>query len=442
MKWRDAAGMAWQNLRQSRLRMALTILGVVVGIASLVCMFAFGLGMQHMATEQLTRNTMGNTISVFPMFRFEEDGDGGEEPPQTRIPLDDQALEKIRSFPGVARVSPVIHFPLRVDTAKGPQQLFGRTFAQGEATPGRLEFAAGSLGIPGTENRVVIGQWMLKKLGLPPLPAQAIGKELKLRFISPTRIAASFLGDGSLGQVEETVPFTVVGVLKKDDSFIQNSLQRTEIMIPLEQAKRLGLHLILSLGGSGRSQRGNFYTMAEVTVTDPNLLPAIEEKIGKLGLRAVSLQSILKEMNVFFLIFNSVLGAIGSIALIVAGLGIVNTMIIAVLEKRKDIGIMKSVGASRGAIRKQFFTEAAIVGFSGGLLGELLGWSVSKGVDAVVIHFIRQQAHGPVPDSFFHFPLWLLVCCLGFAVAVALVSALYPAARAAKLNPVDALRYE
>lgn len=160
----------------------------------------------------------------------------------------------------------------------------------------------------------------------------------------------------------------------------------------------------------------------------------------RLGLRAVSLNSILKEMNVFFLIFNSILGAVGSIALVVAGIGIVNTMIIAVLERRKDIGIMKSVGASRGDIRKQFFMAAAWIGFAGGALGELLGWGVASVVNLVALHFIRQQ--GPAPDTLFHYPAWLIAGCVVFAVLVALVSALYPASRAARLNPVDALRYE
>lgn len=439
MKWRDASKLAWADLSQSRLRSALTVLGVMVGIASLICMFAFGLGMQKISTEHVTRNNARNVITAFPMPPFLQDPD--ERPSTPPPPLDEALLDRMRRLDGVAGVTPVINFPARATGPKGPFRLTGRTVSvPGDLRGERFPLDAGAFFTSNAEDAVIVHPDLLPRLGLPREPPAGVGGVLRLRLTSPARLAATVAAGGNPAEAEEEVPLRVAGVLKKGEEVFENPLRRTDILLPLDTARRLGLHQLNALGGLGRMAGGSLYTLVEITVADPARLPVVQEQVEKMGLRAVSLHSILKEMNVFFLVFNSVLGAVGSIALVVAGIGIVNTMIIAVLERRKDIGIMKSVGASRGDIRRQFFMAAAWIGLTGGILGELLGWGVASVVNFVALHFIRQQ--GPAPETLFHYPAWLIAGCIGFAVLVALVSALYPASRAARLNPVDALRYE
>jgi putative ABC transport system permease protein len=166
----------------------------------------------------------------------------------------------------------------------------------------------------------------------------------------------------------------------------------------------------------------------------------VEKAIQDMGFRTISLGSILEELNKLFIIMDSVMGAIGSVSLLVACLGIVNTMIIAVLERRKEIGIAKSVGARRRDVKKQFFVEGAIIGFLGGVGGIVLGWVVSQAINFGLNLYIKQQ--GVKPQVLFAFPPWLLMAAVLLAMGVSLASALYPASRAARLDPVESLRYE
>jgi putative ABC transport system permease protein len=135
-----------------------------------------------------------------------------------------------------------------------------------------------------------------------------------------------------------------------------------------------------------------------------------------------------------------VLAALGMIALFVAGLGIINTMTMSILERTAEIGLMKAVGASDGQIRAVFMIEASVIGFLGGLSGLVLGWLASIVVNRIVNIFLARQNIPFV--HYFHYPLWLCLGAVAFAVAVSLLAGLYPARRATRIDPVKALRHE
>jgi putative ABC transport system permease protein len=124
----------------------------------------------------------------------------------------------------------------------------------------------------------------------------------------------------------------------------------------------------------------------------------------------------------------------------VASLGIINTLVMAILERRREIGIMKALGASDRDVRRLFFAEAGAMGFLGGLLGVGLGWAIGHAINFGANVWLRRQDFPP--EKIWSFPWWLVAGAIGFAVLVSLVSGLYPASRAAKLDPVQALRYE
>jgi len=145
-------------------------------------------------------------------------------------------------------------------------------------------------------------------------------------------------------------------------------------------------------------------------------------------------------MRIVFAIFDTFLGVFGSLALAVASLGIVNTLVMAILERRREIGIMKALGASDRDIKQIFFAEAGAMGLAGGALGVLLGWGIGRIIDfGTNIWLARQE----LPEQHIWLvPWWLVAAALAFSVLVSLAAGLYPAARAAKLDPVQALRYE
>jgi putative ABC transport system permease protein len=159
-----------------------------------------------------------------------------------------------------------------------------------------------------------------------------------------------------------------------------------------------------------------------------------------MGLGTWSLLDASRNLQRFFAILDAFLGIFGSLALIVASLGIVNTLVMAILERRREIGIMKAIGASDADVRGLFFAEAATMGALGGMLGVFIGWLIGRIINIGTNVYLSRQS---LPtETFWAVPWWLVVSAIAFGLIVSLVSGLYPASRAAKLNPVEALRYE
>lgn len=442
MRWKDGARLAISNLRQTPLRTALTTMGVVIGIGTLVCMFAFGLGIQRLSTEQARRYNTLNTIQVlasgFPMGR-EARTRKGPPPPA----LDDAAVAAIRKVSGVGMVTPVVQFPMELKRGAKTATVLGRSFSTtGDSAASLFQLSLGAFFSSPRAYEMVVQEDLPASLGFPDARS-ALGQEITLAFYAPEVGSSQAPGPvfPTFSVQKKEIPLRVVGIIKKQEGLFGESLLRSDFLIPLETARELGLHRLVGLQGMFRNP-GNFstYTMLEVRAKTNREAPQAEERIGKMGFRTISFNSILKEMNQFFLVMDAILGAVGSISLVVAALGIVNTMIIAVLERRKEIGIMKAVGASRGDIKQLFFMEGSVIGAMGGLLGFLLGWSMARAINAGLNIYIRQQ--GGKPEILFAFPLWLIWAATGFALLVSLAAALYPAARAARLDPVEALRYE
>ncbi len=158
-------------------------------------------------------------------------------------------------------------------------------------------------------------------------------------------------------------------------------------------------------------------------------------------LQAQSLQSILDLAARIFAVLQTMLASVGVLALFVASLGVVNTMIMAIYERTREIGVMKATGAAPGDIRRLFMAEAALMGVIGGILGVISGGLLGKGVDRLAHWYLANQKITNVgPLSIV--PPWLALGALVFAILVGILAGLYPAARAARLDPVAALRYD
>ncbi len=189
-------------------------------------------------------------------------------------------------------------------------------------------------------------------------------------------------------------------------------------------------------GGSGKPT----YAALTIRVKNPKDVLQVEDAIKKLGFNAFSLLDAARSLRLVFTVFDLFLGLFGSLALTVASLGIINTLVMAILERRREIGVLKALGATDGDVRSLFFAEAGAMGLLGGLFGVTLGWLIGQALTWGTTIYLRRQDLPAVKISYV--PWWLAASAIVFAVIVSLIAGLYPAARAARLNPVEALRYE
>jgi ABC-type antimicrobial peptide transport system permease subunit len=183
------------------------------------------------------------------------------------------------------------------------------------------------------------------------------------------------------------------------------------------------------------------YDAAVIRVTDPVMLTSVRQRLGELGFGSFSIVDQLDQIRTVFLIIDSVLGLLGGISLLVASFGIANTMIMSILERTREIGIMKAIGAEDREIKLIFFVEAAVIGVAGGVLGVLLAWGVDALANRLAYRFILKPQGASFID-FFSLPPYLSVGAILFALVVSIIAALYPAARAARIDPVRALRHD
>src|SRR5206468_2482091 len=169
-------------------------------------------------------------------------------------------------------------------------------------------------------------------------------------------------------------------------------------------------------------------------------IQGVQEAIKKMGFNTFSIVDATRSLRRFFAVLDLFLGIFGSLALAVASLGIMNTLVMAIMERRREIGIMKAIGASDGDVKKLFFFEAGAMGLLGGALGVILGWIIGKVINFGTNVYLQNQ--DLPPENLWYLPIKLVLFALVFAVGMSLASGLYPASRAAKLDPVKALRHD
>jgi putative ABC transport system permease protein len=290
--------------------------------------------------------------------------------------------------------------------------------------------------------------------------ADAIGQTLEL--LEPVAGGQSSGGDSKsagagddadVGDVAVARTYRIVGVLKGESggNRFNGMMPIANIYLPLPMARawkdehldeQSKIALALARKNGAVSGHNNFsYTTAVIRVADPVALDAVRKRITELGFGSFSFMDEFKQARVWFLIINSALGLLGGISLLVASFGIANTMLMSILERTREIGIMKAIGAEDREIKLIFFAEAAALGFIGGTIGALLAWGIENAANRLAYRFLLQP-HGAAYVDFFALPPYLWLGALALAVLVSIAAALYPASRAVRIDPVAALRHD
>ena len=440
MTFRDTLGLAVRNLGQSKLRTALTTLGVSIGIASLSGMVSLGVGLQDQFVDRFTRSGMFDSVNVLPGSARVTIGPGGrgrgpvpfgqrevsraEAGPAKEI--NDETLAELAALEQVREVYPSMRIPMQVK--HGDRSEFATVSSVPMSARGEGMYQSISHGrffANDDEAACMLSLDYAKRMN-DANPGSLIGQQLTLSYAVAAPPAPA---PPPPHRAESTC--AIVGIVERETGpFAGVGGQVSGVMVPLGKAKEMW---------AGRGLRRT-YPAAVVKVRSPQATQDVQEQIRTVGFSAFSLNDMLQGAKRAFLILDIVLALIGSIALAVSSLGIMNTMVMSILERTREIGIMKAIGGSDGDVRRIFLIEASAIGFLGGLAGVALGWVVGRAINFGANVYIQQQ--GGTAGNLFSLPFWLIGAAIGFSIAVSLIAGSYPAARAAKLDPIAALRHD
>jgi putative ABC transport system permease protein len=488
MSFYDLLLLSIRNVREAKLRASLTTMGVIVGVAMIVTMMSFGLGLQRNTIQRFKDLDLFNEMTIFGQTASSliaaqqknsnananteqpdrsRDARGRPDKPPEKI-LNDAAIEEIAKIPGVVSVEPSIFFNAYVrSNGRALIQNIGGALVPNPATRFK-EFAAGGMMNKFDAEEVVVDEEFVRDFGFAK-PSDAIGKTVD--FLAPPEKKAdeedevpNFFGIPLEGNSNDaTAPadalvtrtYHIVGVLKSEDESgrrrFRGLMPTAGLYISLPDARSWRekyrdnlsqIALELARGSGALKEKESIdYGSAVVRVSDPAAMPEVRKKITELGFGSFSIMDQLDEIRLVFIIINSALGLLGGISLLVASFGIANTMIMSILERTREIGIMKAIGAEDREIKLIFFIEASVIGFAGGVIGVLCAWGIDALANRLAFRFILKPQGASYVD-FFALPPYLWIGAIVFAVLVSIVAALYPAARAARIDPVRALRHD
>src|SRR5215472_52270 len=458
--------LAGRNLREAGLRNSLTTLGIGVGVASLVAMVSLGVGLQRLFNQALGRSGLFDSVFVTQRqdIRGTRLAQGDLTPPK---PLDDAARQSFEKVQGVQEVYSyfIAMGEFRLEDTRPEDSHFsvvGGLPPSARNSEAFDDFQGQFFSSEDAPEAIILADFGRLLLDLPTEPANSeksltpdqveklLGKNLILRFgqrSNDTPPGAAAQGDpagdtSAFNVVRKEQDLKIVGIVNNEPyRGFGGGPGRRAVLLPVAFAESLNMmqpNDVRSLISAGQGRR---YNSLVVRVKKSQDVPRVEEQVKKLGFNAFSIHDASQYITKVFRFVDMFLVIFGSLALAVASLGIVNTLVMAVLERRREIGIMKALGASDGDVKRIFFVEAGCMGTFGGALGASLGWLIGRAINFGTNIYLETWVDTK-PQNFWYVPLWLALAAIGFSVVVSLSAGLYPASRAAKLDPVQALRHE
>ena len=461
MKWIDLLRMSSVSLKRRKLRTFLTILGVVIGTASIVVMISLGLGMQRATYQQVAEN--GSLTSIEVTGSTDEYSRLSEKNSHEKKYITDDTIKMLNNLEHVELASPVF----RIDGTMLKGKYEGNVSIVG-MTPEALkreniELEAGgklpeenSTNLEAVYGNTVITDFTEKGSGRGYWEN---GEYAQIDFMKDTLFLIldqkNYEGSQSRGELLEKKEEEANAAAKPAKKYIVEgcavaaggpdvySSYSSNVYCDLKT-----LINILKKEFRGRAIPGQpatktgkpysffTYSSAKVHVDDLKNVETVSKTIRDLGYQVESNVDFMNSMKKQFVIVQAVLGGIGAVSLLVAAIGITNTMMMSIYERTKEIGVIKVLGCSLKNIKRMFLLEAAFIGFFGGFLGNILSFVISFGINRIagLASIFSEGA------AISYIPVWLVVVSIGFAILVGMAAGFFPALRAMRLSPLEAIR--
>jgi ABC-type antimicrobial peptide transport system permease subunit len=442
LKWKDYIRLGWDQLARRKVVTALCALGIAIGSSSIIVALAFGESLAHYSTQQMNSFMKMDEITVNPGYIPPPSGEGEG----TSVPVSSQMLDLIRTFPGVQSVASfntLNYYSFTVDeTKQGDMELIATDLAA--LKPFGYELQQGSLSE--LDQTVVIDYAVTFDLYdertariqmmLNGSSDRFNGEQAPISFpLYQKTILINQTIQSSDGNVHTaSFPLRVVGVLQKPDTPVNNYRHQKKAYISHHTAELLKQ----AFSGANEENRGDSYEQTIIKVLDVKSIPTIEALISKIHLSSNSNLYRQDEIKQEFAIVRLIFAGVGLFVLFVASLSIVVAMTMATHQRRRQIGIMKVLGANLSQIRNMFMIESMLLGFLGGAIGILLSYWVIWTINIVLVRFSGQG----VDSEILFISLWILPVGLLFAVMTGVLSGLYPAIKASRTDALSAIKRE
>lgn len=469
MRWSDLLRMSISSLKRRKLRTFLTVLGVVIGTASIVVMISLGLGLQESMYAEVEKNggTTGITVTGKESSGMYPGGSSDEEGKKY---ITDDVIKELRTLGNVKSVEPVYNLSAIALKGRyeGSVELCGMTPEGIQSLNLELE-AGGRLPDPGSAQlELLYGNAVLSNFydkgtgktywdtGEAPdidlkndslfliLDQDSYYQSQNTNTGGSSGVSEGGAEAGSQGQQPPAAPkkYVVKGSGVIAGGMDNYSMDSFKVYCDLDKLRE---YLKKEFSGrvipgqpstkSGKPYSKFVYSSAKVQADDMENVEELAGTIRSLGYNVETNAEYIDSMKKQFAMVQAVLGGIGAVSLLVAAIGIANTMMMSIYERTKEIGVMKVIGCGLKNIRQLFLLEAAFIGLAGGIIGNILSLTMS-----VVINMFVSSGSLGVTGNISFIPVWLLLVSTGFAVLVGTAAGYFPARRAMSLSPLEAIR--
>lgn len=469
MSWMDLLRMSSGNLKRRKLRTFLTVLGVLIGTTSIVVMISLGLGMQQSIYAELEQMGGLNTITVTgeqageQMVYF----DGGQNSEESKKRLNDAAVKTLAELEHVSTAVPM--YQMSITILKGQYEGWAQLIAmprEGLEQKKMKLVPGGTLPTVNSSNlEVVFGNGVITQMmdrnsqkgyyetgELPPID---LAKDSVFLILDQSGYYESQEQQNNMGSTPETGEDGTTAPKKpvqkhaiRASGLVEGSPdtytpQYYDAYCDLDTLKQI---LKKEFAGrtipgqpetkAGKPYKDFTYSSVQLKVDDVKQVDAVAATIRQMGYNASTNAELMESMKSQMAIIQAVLGGIGAVSLLVAAIGIANTMMMSIYERTKEIGVIKVLGCSLKNIKQMFLMEAAFIGLFGGVIGCVLSYLMSAVINVITGHGAAMGIQGDIS----YIPPWLALAAMGFAVIVGMTAGYFPALRAMKLSPLAAIR--